>query len=181
MQGDAMTGKEFLNSIAKGKKDFLQQFLAILAEMGSHYCVIGGLAVNAYVEPVVSLDIDIVVAVHDIETVIKAAGGRQWKVEKFEHSINISDSGSDLRVQIQTDPRYQGFIAGSALRNILGYDMKVADIEDVLQGKVWAYSDEKRRRSKRQKDLADIMRIIETFPEFAVKLPSSLKERLEKE
>lgn len=176
-----MTGKEFLNSIAKGKKDFLQQFIAILTETGSHYCVIGGLAVNAYVEPVVSLDIDIVIAVNDIETVENAAHSQHWKVEKFEHSINISDSGSDLRVQIQTDPRYQGFIASSELRNILGYDMKVAALEDVLQGKVWAYTDANRRRSKRQKDLADIMRIIETFPEFAVKLPSSLKEKLEQE
>jgi hypothetical protein len=176
-----MTGKEFLNSIAKGKKDFLQQFVAILAETGSRYCVIGGLAVNAYVEPVVSLDIDIVVAVHDIETVMKAADNQRWKIETFEHSIYVSASGSDLRVQIQTDPRYQGFIAGGELRNILGYDLQVATLEDVLQGKVWAYSAENRRRSKRQKDLADIMRIIEAFPELALRLPSSLKERLEKE
>jgi hypothetical protein len=34
--------------------------------------------VNARVEPVVSLDIDIVMALHDIETVLKAADGRQW-------------------------------------------------------------------------------------------------------
>ena len=68
-----MTGKEFLNSVARGKSDLLQQLLGILAETGSRYCVIGGLAVNAYVEPVVSLDIDIVIAVHDIENVEKAA------------------------------------------------------------------------------------------------------------
>jgi hypothetical protein len=34
--------------------------------------------------------------------------------------------------------------------------MKVAALEDVLQDKVWAYLDESRRKSKRQKDLADI-------------------------
>jgi len=176
-----MTGREFLNSIAKGKADILQQFLAILSDTGSRYCVIGGLAVNAYVEPVVSLDIDVVVAVHDIEIIANTAKSQQWKVEQFEQSINISDSTSDLRIQIQTDPRYQGFIAGSELRHILGYEMKVASLEDVLKGKVWAYMDETRRRSKRQKDLADILRIIETFPDLAPKLPQSLREQLQVE
>jgi hypothetical protein len=173
-----MTGKEFLNSLAKGKSDILQQFLSILTETGSRYCVIGGLAVNAYVEPVVSLDVDIVVAVHDIETVANAAQRHDFNVEHFEHSINISGHGSDLRIQVQTDPRYQAFIQRAEVRDILGYEMKVAALQDVLQGKVWAYTDETRRRSKRQKDLADIFRIVESFPELATKLPQSLKEQL---
>ena len=58
-----MTGKEFINSVVKGKKDIIQMLLDMLAEKSSRYCVIGGLAVNAYVEPVVSLDLDIVAAV----------------------------------------------------------------------------------------------------------------------
>jgi hypothetical protein len=80
---------------------------------------------------------------------------------------------------VQTDPRYQVFIAGAEVRDILGYKMKVTSLEDVLQGKVWAYTDETRRRSKRQKDLADILRIIETFPELETNLPQSLKEQLQ--
>jgi hypothetical protein len=36
-----------------------------------------------------------------------------------------------------------------------------ARVEDVLQGKVWAVQDSSRRGSKRQKDLADIARILE--------------------
>ena len=68
-----MTAKEFLNSLAKGKSDILQLLLDILAETESRYCVIGGLAVNAYVDPVVSLDVDIVLTAHDIDTVAKAA------------------------------------------------------------------------------------------------------------
>jgi len=54
-------------------------------------------------------------------------------------------------------------------------------LDDVLQGKVWAYADQTRRRSKRQKDLADILRIIEIYPKLKVKLPPSLQEELEKE
>jgi hypothetical protein len=58
--------------------------------------------------------------------------------------------------------------------------MKIAKLEDVLQGKVWAYIDKARRRSKRQKDLADIFRIIEKYPQLKSSLPQTLKEELEK-
>ena len=57
--------------------------------------------------------------------------------------------------------------------------MKVASVEDVLQGKIWAYSDEQRRRSKRQKDLADIVRLIEVHPSLADRLPEAIKKRIE--
>jgi hypothetical protein len=176
-----MTGKEFLNSLANGKSDILQLLLDILAETGSRYCLIGGLAVNAYVEPVVSLDVDIVLATHDVATVVESAKGRGWRVEQFEHRLNLSHSGSDLRIQVRTDPRYEEFIESAELREVLAYKLKVARLEDVLQGKVWAYMDKTRRRSKRQKDLADILRITEAFPKLLTKLPPSLKEELEKE
>jgi hypothetical protein len=57
--------------------------------------------------------------------------------------------------------------------------MKVASAEDVLQGKIWAYSDDQRRKSKRQKDLADIVRLIEVYPSLAKRLPASIKKRIE--
>ena len=56
--------------------------------------------------------------------------------------------------------------------------MRVALMEDVLQGKVWAYSDEKRRKSKRQKDLADIMRLVEANPALETSLPASIRKEL---
>ena len=57
----------------------------------------------------------------------------------------------------------------------MGYKMKVASLRDVFQGKIWAYSDEQRRKSKRQKDLADIYRLIEAYPQLKEKLPESIK------
>lgn len=176
-----MTGKEFLNSVAHGQADIIQILLDIIAETGSPYCIIGGLAVNAYVEPVVSLDVDVVIAIKDVEATSRAAEGRGLKVEQFEHSLNLSSSQSDLRIQLQTDPRYQAFIPGAQLKEVLGYKIQVAALEDVLRGKVWAYADQTRRRSKRQKDLADILRIVEAFPNLKVTLPPGLQEELEKE
>ena len=169
-----MTKKEFMNSVSHGQEDILQKILDLLNKMKVDYCLIGGLAVNAYVEPVVSLDLDLVIATEATENLLKAVK-KIFDIEKFPHSINLSSTKSDLRFQIQTDPRYQPFITRSSLRNVMGYEMRVAAVEDVLQGKIWAYSDEQRRRSKRQKDLADIFRLIETFPHLKDLLPESLK------
>jgi len=175
-----MTGKEFINSVANGKSDIIQLFLDILSKTGSRYCLIGGLAVNAYVEPVVSLDLDIVAAIEDIGAICKAAKEHDLKVEEFEHSVNITSESSDLRIQLQADPRYQRFVLSAEDRTVLGYTMKVARLEDVLEGKVWAYMDKARRRSKRQKDLADIFRIVEKYPQLEKALPQILREELDK-
>jgi len=175
-----MTGKEFINCLANGKSDIIQIFLDILTKTGSQYCLIGGLAVNAYVEPVVSLDLDIVAAAEGIGAICKAAKEHGLTIEQFEHSVNITSNSSDLRIQLQVDPQYQSFVSIAEDRNVLGYRMKVARLEDVLQGKVWAYIDTSRRKSKRQKDLADIFRIIETYPQLEETLPQILREEWEK-
>ena len=170
-----MTKKEFMNSVANGREDILQQMLDLLKKKKVDYCVIGGLAVNAYVEPVVSLDLDLVVVAEAIVPLLKAAE-KIFKIEKFPHSINLSSTKSDLRIQLQTDPLYQAFIPRSSVKEVMGYEMRVASLEDVLQGKTLAYFDEQRRKSKRQKDLADIFRLIETYPHLKDLLPESLKK-----
>jgi len=173
-----MTGKEFIKRLANGESDIIRIMQEILSDSNAQYCLIGGLAVNAYVEPVVSLDLDIVVQADTVHDVCKAAQQCGLKIEEFEHSVNISASGSDLRVQLQTDPRYQGFVRSAKEADVLGYRLKVARVEDVLQGKVWAYMDQTRRRSKRQKDLADIIRIVEKYPQLEKLLPQNVREAL---
>ncbi len=171
-----MTEKEFLNNLANGQTDIIQQLLDLLNRLGIEYCVIGGLAVNAYVEPVVSLDLDLVVAANSIEKLCEATE-KIFSLKKFAHSLNLTSSQSDLRIQIQTDSRYQKFITNSAIKKVLGYEMNVAALEDVLQGKIWAYLDPERRKSKRQKDLADIFRLVETYPHLEELLPESIKNK----
>jgi len=125
-----MNQRSFFNGVTNGWKDIIQELMDNLQQHNMDYCVIGGLAVNAYVEPVVSLDLDIVVVAED------------HNIERFPHSINLGSADSDVRIQIQTDPRYQEFIQ-------------------------W-------RGSKRQKDLADIMRIIESYPHLESELPEQV-------
>ena len=49
---------------------------------------------------------------------------------------------------------------------------------DVLKGKGWAYTDEQRRMSKRQKDLADIIRLIEAYPELIDQIPTEIRNKM---
>ena len=56
--------------------------------------------------------------------------------------------------------------------------MRVAAVEDLLAGKVWAASDHDRRASKRQKDLADIARLIEAYPDLRKQVPQSILNQL---
>lgn len=59
--------------------------------------------------------------------------------------------------------------------------MKVSKLGEVLQGKIWAYMDRARRKSKRQKDLADILRIPEAYPELIAALPQTLRDEVERQ
>jgi hypothetical protein len=47
-----------------------------------------------------------------------------------------------------------------------------------LQGKVWAAQDSTRRASKRQKDLADIARLVEAFPHLRERVPADVLAKL---
>ncbi len=172
-----MTNKNFVRRVTNGKRDILEEFITLLRKNKVPFCVIGGLGVNAYAEPVVSLDMDVVIIIDRLGD-ISPHLARMYKVKKYPNSVNISSPFSDLRIQIQTDPRYQSFIGRAVSRDVLGYKMPVAAIEDLLQGKIWAAQDKTRRLSKRQKDLADIMRLVETRRGLARLLPASLRKKL---
>jgi hypothetical protein len=167
----------FWKTIVADESDFLDRIVSALRESRVRFCVIGGQAVNAYVDPVVSLDLDIVIALDDVE-MAERLFETSFKVETFAHSVNVSDAGSDLRVQIQTDARYEAFLARAQEQDVLGLTLPVADITDVLQDKVWAASDPSRRGSKRLKDFADIARILELRPDLIDQVPAELRERL---
>src|SRR5580704_1583069 len=126
-----MQALAFWKAVAMDQSNFLEGLIALLTHHQIRYCVIGGQGVNAYAEPLVSLDLDLVVAVDQLEEVERLLGKR-FQLERFPYSLNVSEAGSQLRVQIQTDPRYFDFPARSAERDVLGLRLPVASIEDVL-------------------------------------------------
>jgi nucleotidyltransferase AbiEii toxin of type IV toxin-antitoxin system len=172
-----MKATTFWKTITMDRSQFLDRLIALLVEGKIRYCVVGGQAVNAYAEPVVSLDLDLVVVVDQLQqadALLRAA----FHVEEHPHSLNVSDPGSDLRVQIQTDSRYTSFVERAVPHDVLGIHLPVASIEDVLQGKVWAATDPARRPSKRLKDLSDIARLLEVAPHLRTLVPPEIDAKL---
>jgi hypothetical protein len=106
-----------------------------------------------------------------LQSALEAAG---FRTEAFEHSVNAQAPRSDLRIQFTTDARYQDFLPRALRGLILEVETRVASLRDVTQGKIWAWSDPKRRFSKRKKDELDLVRIAEAYPEIAEMFPPEL-------
>ena len=72
--------------------NLLERLVTLFDEHGIQYCVVGGQAVNAYVEPLVSLDLDLVVSVRQLHQVRELLN-RNFDLKEFPHSLNASLAG----------------------------------------------------------------------------------------
>jgi hypothetical protein len=164
-------------SVITDPPHLLQTVTNFLREHGIAFCVIGGQAVSAYVEPVVSLDLDIVISPEQMPQA-EALLAQHFQVRRFKPFFSISLGDSDFRVQIQSDARYAGFIERASVREVLDMQLPVASLRDVFMSKVWAAQDPVRRASKRQKDLADIARILDVYPHLRELVPEDVAARM---
>lgn len=172
-----MRAVEFWRTVVADQSGALERLLELLEANGIRFCIIGGQGISAYVEPLVSLDLDLIIAPDQLEKALQLFSGR-FPVQRFPHTMSLSLPGSDLRVQIQTDQRYFDFVDRSQRREVLEMEMPVADIRDLLRSKCWAAMDKERCSSKRQKDLADIGRILEAYPDLRSSVPEEILSRL---
>ena len=159
-----------------GATDFAQVITA--CQRFGPYCLIGGLAVNCYVEPVYTLDADLVLVAANLPACASALEAQGYCMESHLHFLNAQAPGSELRIQFSTDQRYQTFLSRAIDAIVLGISVKIACLEDVAQGKLWAYSDLSRRLTKRKKDELDLLRIAEAYPVVRAILPDQLVKLL---
>ena len=172
-----MTAAEAYDLTTRGGATDFEEVIAACEVLGP-YCLIGGLAVNCFVEPVYTLDADLVVVADNLEPLSKLLEQRGFKIESHPHSVNATPSNSDIRIQFTTDSRYQTFPLRAETRNVFGIPVRVACLRDVTQGKLWAYSDPSRRLSKRKKDELDLIRLAEAYPELVSLYPEKLRDLL---
>jgi hypothetical protein len=166
-----MTSERFLAGLTGHDNDF-QLVAQALKAAGEAFCLIGGLAVNHYVEPVVTLDADFAVAGHS--RAAQALRDRGFEVQEYPHSLNAQLPGSRLRVQVTLDKRYQAFPSRAVMGEVFGVHLPVAALEDLVQGKLWALADPQRRASKKAKDKADLIRICESHARIVPLIPPGL-------
>ena len=175
-----MTAKEFFDWQTAGGANDVMKLVASLEKADIPWCAIGGVAVNHWAEhPMVTQDVDLVVAsdaVDAITSILEAAG---FRAEKFDWSVNFKGT-SVVSIQLSTEEFYQQFPSRSVPADVHGILLRVASLEDTLQGKIRAWSDGRRRQSKRIKDLADIARLVESHPRLWDLLTEDLKRQVEK-
>ncbi|MDX2154134.1 MAG: hypothetical protein SFV54_25565 [Bryobacteraceae bacterium] len=161
-----------------GASDFAT--LIRVCEGSGPYCLIGGLAVNCYVEPVYTLDADLVVVGGRLDSVCELLKSFGFSLERHPYSVNAAAPASQLRMQFTLDNRYQPFLSRAQAAEVLGVRVCVACLRDVTQGKLWAYADPQRRLSKRKKDELDLIRLAEAYPELVELYPPDLRQQIER-
>ena len=172
-----MTAQEAFDAASKGGYNDLVAVLALCRKHGS-YCVIGGLAVNTYVRPVFTMDADLVIAADKLPLIRADLVVAGFTLHDEQWSLNAQMPGSELRIQFTKDARYQSFPATAVPAKVLGCDALVASLRDLVTGKILAWSDPKRRLSKRKKDETDLIRLAEDYPEVRPLLPDALRQQL---
>jgi hypothetical protein len=172
-----MTAAEIYDSVTNGGANDFAEVVAVL-NRNRPWCLIGGLAVNCFVEPVYTVDVYVVVVAANLEQIARELQVAGFRVKRFEHSVNAQHPGSELNVQFTTDSRYQDFLAGAIQRRVLGVAVPVASLEDIVRGKVWAWQDKQRRSTKRKKDELDLMRIGEAQSQLRRLIPAEIVKQL---
>ncbi len=172
-----MTATEVFESVTgSGSSDFAR-LVRILNQHGP-WCLIGGLAVNCYVEPVYTLDADIVIVSRELEPIKPELGAAGFVLQEFPHSLNATMPGSQFRIQLRLEQRYQEFLKSATVTSILSTDVFVTSLPNIVRGKIWAWSDQERRPTKRKKDELDLMRILEAYPELRDMMPREIGEQV---
>jgi hypothetical protein len=169
---------EFWKAVVEDRSNFLERVVEMLDKQGIRYCVIGGVGVNAYSEPIVTQDLDIVVATEQIEEARRLLEA-EFTVREFEHSLNVYDPGSKLQVQVQLDEGLGEAVGRATTREVMDLHLPIADPRDLMRMKIAAATDPKRRGSKRAKDILDIARLVMAFPELRSEIPETIRVRVE--
>ena len=170
-----MTAKQFFDWQTSGGADDVMRLVDCLERADIAWCAIGGVAVNHWAqEPLVTQDVDFVVATDAINRTVSLLEEAGFRSERFDWSVNFQGR-SKVSVQLSTEEFYREFPSRAVAADVHGILMRVASLEDTLRGKIKAWAAPERRQSKRIKKLADIARLVEAHPRLWESLTDDLK------
>ncbi len=146
------------------KRSALLVLARVLADAGTRYAIIGGVALQAHqAEPRTTLDIDVAVGSYDQipSGLLQAAGF--LRTGRFPHTENWTGPEA-TPVQFTADPALAEAIVRAEEIEIENVRLRVITRGDLLREKLRSASDPARRRSKRLQDLADVQALLESTP-----------------
>jgi len=175
-----MTAKQFFDWQTRGGANDVMRFVDCLEREDIAWCAIGGVAVNHWArQPMVTQDVDFVVTADAIDRTVSALKQAGFRCKRFPWSVNFRGRSAVL-IQLATEKFYRDFPSRAAPADVHGILLRVASLDDTLQGKIRAWSDSQRRQSKRIKDLADIARLVESHPPLWKQLTAALKRQIQR-
>jgi hypothetical protein len=180
-KGVSVTERQFYDWQTAGGGGDVLRLVEVLERLEIPWCMIGGLAVNYWAEePLATADVDVVLAAERVGEALDALIAAGFQAKRFDWSVNIKGT-SKLSMQISTDEMYRDFPSRGVAADVHGILMRVASLDDTMVGKIAAWQDQTRRPSKRQKDLLDIMRLVESHPELRDDLPPDVAAEFPKQ
>jgi hypothetical protein len=94
-----MTAREIYDLALRGGGNDFQTTVELLERLGEPWCLIGGLAINVYCEPVYTNDADFIVVASQLELVVAELAGLGFTISRHRFSVNAQLPGSSLIVQ----------------------------------------------------------------------------------
>ena len=175
-----MTAKQFFDWQTSGGTDDVMRLVDCLERGDIAWCCIGGIAVNHWAEqPMVTRDVDFVVVSDAVDRAVVLLEEAGFRAERFEWSVDFGGR-SAVSLQLSTEAFYREFPSRAVAADVHGILLRVASLADTLAGKIKAWSEPARKQSKRVKDLADIVRLVEAYPVLWESLPKGLKQQVQK-
>lgn len=144
-----MTQKKFYDWQTAGGTDDVMRLVDRLERADMAWCVIGDLAVNPWAtEPIVTQDVNFVVTTESVNKATQLLEEAGFKSERFQWPINLRGR-SKASIQLSTEDFYKDFPSRSVPADIHGILMRVASLEDTLNGKIKASLDLGKKQSKK--------------------------------
>ena len=104
-----MTAKQFFDWQTSGGTDDVMRLVDCLERADIAWCAIGGVAVNHWAaEPMVTQDVDFVVAAEAVERAVSLLEEAGFRAERFEWSVNFKGH-SRVSIQLSTEDFYRDF------------------------------------------------------------------------
>ena len=173
-----MTGKQFYDWQTGGGTNDVMRLVDCLERADVAWCVIGGVAVNHWAEqPMVTQDVDFVVATDAIERTISLLEQAGFGSERFAWSVNFRGR-SAISIQLSTEDFYRDFPSRAVPADVHGILMRVASLEDTLRGKIRPGPTLSGGRARGSR-ISPISRLVEAHPHLWGLLTDELRRQLQ--
>ena len=118
-----MTAKKFYDWQTSGGTDDVMRLVNCLEKADIEWCVIGGIAVNHWAEqPMVTQDVDFVVATPSIEKAVTLLEAEGFISEKFDWSINFQGQ-SAVSLQLSIEEFYKDYCSRAVAADVHGLSL----------------------------------------------------------